>query len=265
MERREIKKALAKAMPKSRKIMKEPMAEPIARAPFEGPRCNQKSIIEFKRSIPGAFIVDLKAHDGRMVSENLKVPFGKETRVFDEVEKKEIVLWTDYQVVPSLRWLRKRISKIEYPTYKLETAKDVDGVVDLLRNGKVEDQIEAYNTLQYALKKGVDMRRHSMPIAEALYDKEDIVRISAASLLHGMAFRDVDISGAEELLIKALEDDNKLVQYYSALALGRMYWNNGNWTGLQELMPLMSKQDRKIIMGSIEEMPSQLPNDPYRA
>jgi hypothetical protein len=85
MERKEIKKALAKASrPKSRKMMKEPMAEPLAKAPFSAPEHRGKSIVEIRGSVPGAFIVDVKSSDGRMVAERVKVKLAKKTRVYDE-------------------------------------------------------------------------------------------------------------------------------------------------------------------------------------
>jgi hypothetical protein len=265
MERKEIKKALARhSRPRCRKMMKEPMAEPLARAPFERPRCNKSSIIEFKKSVPGAFIVDVKAHDGRMVKEDVRVPFGKKVTVFDEVEKKSIVLWTKYKVVPSMQWLRKEIGKLEYPAYELSDEKNLERIAEMVLGGNLDEKFNSLQTLQYAMAHGIDIGNCSGMVANALFNESDIIRISASSLLHGMAFRQLDISGAEDALLKSLNDENRLVVYYSALALGRMRWNRGDWSGLKELMPLMGEGDRKLIIESLDQMPEPGSNDPYR-
>ncbi len=267
MERRAIKKAIAKARrPRSRKMMKEPMAEPLARAAFQGPRCNQKSIIEFKRNIPGAFIVDVKSHDGRMVKEDVKVPFGKKVTVFDEIEKKDICLWTGYRIVPRIivLWPRKWLGASEYPKYNVSDEKNIEAIGELIRRGTTEEKRDALRSLHYAVSKGVDIRGQAGALSNALFDDVDIVRISAANLLHVMAILKNDIREAEAHLRKALEDDNKLVAYYSALALGRMYWNEGNFDELEKLMPLLGKGDRKAIYQTIEQMPDMGQIDPYR-
>lgn len=265
MERREQKKAQRKAdRAASRRIMREPMAEPLARAAFQRPNSNQKSIIEFKRNIPGAFIVDVKAHDGRMIREDVKVPFGKKVTVFDEVEKKEIRLWTLYWLVPRLKWLRKNISVVEFPPYNVSDEKNLERIGQTIASGETEEKRNAFRSLVFAVQKGVNLRGLTHQIADALFDEVEIVRISAANLLHGMAIFNMDMREAEAHLRKALEDDNTLVVYYSALALGRMYWNEGNFDELEKLMPLLGKGDRQSIYQTIEEMPNQQDINPYR-
>jgi HEAT repeat protein len=148
--------------------------------------------------------------------------------------------------------------------YRVKDQEDVKEVVAMLSHEDEEVRLDASTSLYRALVKGLDLQKHVKEIAAAMFDESDIVRISNCYLLFSMACCEVDIREAEALLRKVMEGEHKLPRYYAALALGKMYWYEGNREGLESIMHELSKNDRKIIMETIDQMPAPA-NDPYRS